>query len=1406
MTYRQSLLVAVTASVLLVPALGQQSKLAGRTSVAATAPADSAAGQRTGAIELLLSRARTLDKNGRTDLAAQAWKQVLLADPNNAESLAGLARFARMNGREEEAQQYLDRLRHVDVKASAEVEAQYVPDPQTRAKLEEAGRLAAAGRKQEAIAIYREVFGNNPPKEWALRYNEILASVPESQPESVANLRALVKAHPENSEYRLQLGRVLTWDERTRPEGMAILQSIHAPAATAEQARQAWRDALVWEKANPAYTGSMRDYLKRYDDSEMRGIVVELQRSRVTARTGPRPGTIAEQRGYAALHAGKLQEAEAQFMSALRVNPRSSVALSGMGFVRMKQEDFNGALDFFQRARAAGASSAAIRQAIETARFWKVMKDASAAVAAGKLDDAVSYYQQAAALRPKSVEALNGLAGARMQRGEYLEASQLYRRYLAVQPKNPDALMGLVRAELQMRQPQAALDDIAKIPRDVRAVLDQRIEWLALVASVNMAAGRDSVAERLMLEATKRNAQGPQMALLNQQFADLYLRQGQTQKAISLYERAVQLKPDSLPAWQGLIGAYLQIKNVPQASDAVRRMPQNTYALALKSPDFLEMLARIHIEQGQYEVAENVLRLGMVPDVETAPIRLRLQLARMYALKGNTDAAVSLFRAILDQQPDNVEAWMAYLSALHERGNDEVALYEMQRAPMEVQNRLEQDFGYLALAAAVRDRAGDSRDALRMLRKAQTTYELQRQPLPADLSISLAWALLHTGDNDTELYQLLQRLATRRDLTAAMRRGLSDIWCEWSIKRAEAAYAGGDAQRAMQILQAAIRTYPEQPHLRSALGGILLKQGDYKRAYEAYSAWGLRGAEASDYYGAIGAAMALDHGETVDKWLALALRLWPRDPRVLEMAGKRAASRGDFAKAEQYWKAALAVMSDPSDAPMVGPGAGTPMTSVAPALRAPTNSVPGGGPQDDLSNLLSPNGATLPRSMAAQTAAVPLPPLPPLPQGRDRSGYGDPLPMPQGLRRDAVESGDPLPPLPGTTSDDASLRRQDIQEEIASIKNRNTPYFGTDVNFGSRSGQPGYDKLVMQETEIQASTILANTVRVTGIVRPTILDAGTPNANATWRMGTLQSGAIFDSPSAAGLGGEVQASTRVVGGMIGVTPSSFLIRDVIWGARFSPWGGPVSVMVYREPVKDTMLSFAGMRDPGTGLVWGGVVATGGMLGFNRSSVLNGIYGHVGYQSLRGKVVEDNTRLDATAGVWWRVAKYENAHLTVGVNVTGMHYDHNLRGFSLGMGGYFSPQSYALFSIPLEYAGTYDKNLEYSAKMSLGLQYFHENSNAMFPLSSPADQAKGPWYAARTSTGANFSIDLRGGYHISPNWIAGIFVAGNNTYQYTNIMGGIYLRYLFRPMPLMSDSPKANLPDWRGIDPISKQLQ
>src|SRR5437773_5728818 len=122
--------------------------------------------QAQGGVDILLSKARSLEARGRMDLAAQNWKQILLVSPNQTEAIAGLARYAKQNGDTEEERSYLDRLRKINPKDPeiAAIEKMHVLTPQERGRLDEAGRLAMQHKPDEAMRIYNQIFGNEPPR------------------------------------------------------------------------------------------------------------------------------------------------------------------------------------------------------------------------------------------------------------------------------------------------------------------------------------------------------------------------------------------------------------------------------------------------------------------------------------------------------------------------------------------------------------------------------------------------------------------------------------------------------------------------------------------------------------------------------------------------------------------------------------------------------------------------------------------------------------------------------------------------------------------------------------------------------------------------------------------------------------------------------------------------------------------------------------------------------------------------------------------------------------------------------------------------------------------------------------------------------------------------------------------
>src|SRR5438477_9159693 len=290
--------------------------------------------QTPGGVDILLSKARSLEARGRMDLAAQNWKQVLLVSPNQTEAIAGLARYAKQNGEAEEERSYLDRLRKINPKdpAIATIEKMHVLTPQERNRLDEAGRLAMQHKPDEAMKIYNEVFGGEPPSgKWAEPYYETEAASTGGREKAIAQLRRLSEKDKNNEMYRLWLGRVLVYDPKTRMEGLQLLATLHDPGAV-EQARNEWRQALLWEKENPAVLTSVNAYLERYPDQELQGIQKSLQVKQEHAEE-----EASKERGFQALRTKDMGTAEARFAEVLARSPNDANAVAGMAFVRLNQ-------------------------------------------------------------------------------------------------------------------------------------------------------------------------------------------------------------------------------------------------------------------------------------------------------------------------------------------------------------------------------------------------------------------------------------------------------------------------------------------------------------------------------------------------------------------------------------------------------------------------------------------------------------------------------------------------------------------------------------------------------------------------------------------------------------------------------------------------------------------------------------------------------------------------------------------------------------------------------------------------------------------------------------------------------------------------------------------------------------
>ena len=106
--------------------------------------------------------------------------------------------------------------------------------------------------------VYRQVYGDQPPPgDQALAYYETEAATEDGRPHSIAGLRSLLQKFPSDTRYPVALGRILTYNPKTRGEGRKLLTAF----PNDPEAVEALRQSLVWDAQNPATAGDIRAYL-----------------------------------------------------------------------------------------------------------------------------------------------------------------------------------------------------------------------------------------------------------------------------------------------------------------------------------------------------------------------------------------------------------------------------------------------------------------------------------------------------------------------------------------------------------------------------------------------------------------------------------------------------------------------------------------------------------------------------------------------------------------------------------------------------------------------------------------------------------------------------------------------------------------------------------------------------------------------------------------------------------------------------------------------------------------------------------------------------------------------------------------------------------------------------------------
>ncbi|EOB3109803.1 cellulose synthase complex outer membrane protein BcsC [Yersinia enterocolitica] len=253
---------------------------------------------------------------------------------------------------------------------------------------------------------------------------------------------------------------------------------------------------------------------------------------------------------------------------------------------------------------------------------------------------------------------------------------------------------------------------------------------------------------------------------------------------------------------------------------------------------------------------------------------------------------------------------------------------------------------------------------------------------------------------------------------------------------------------------------------------------------------------------------------------------------------------------------------------------------------------------------------------------------------------------------------------------------------------------------------------------------------------------------------------------------------------IGTTPMGFEVVDVVGGLAYSNSWNHIgwTATASRRPLSSSLLAFAGTRDPNTNVTWGGVRANGVSLGasYDRGEA-NGVWSDLSYHYLTGQNVADNQRLRFMTGYYYKLINEDNRRLTVGLNGMWWHYQKDLSGYTLGQGGYYSPQKYLSLAIPVNYRQRTD-NWSWELGGSVSLSHSATNDRARYPLQSLLNNSiksisdRNDLDYGDSSNGVGYILRALIERRLSSHWTLGAGVDIQQAKDYTPSHALIYLRY------------------------------
>ncbi|MFI4962956.1 MAG: cellulose synthase subunit BcsC-related outer membrane protein [Legionellales bacterium] len=362
--------------------------------------------------------------------------------------------------------------------------------------------------------------------------------------------------------------------------------------------------------------------------------------------------------------------------------------------------------------------------------------------------------------------------------------------------------------------------------------------------------------------------------------------------------------------------------------------------------------------------------------------------------------------------------------------------------------------------------------------------------------------------------------------------------------------------------------------------------------------------------------------------------------------------------------------------------------------------------------------------------------------------------------------------------------KKGIRADAALLYRQNDTNATVDEDFWRLMGTAGTSEFRAHETIIQANTPLF-TGRMflrTDIVNLSAGDFLPENGVFFTNFGTCTQGCQSGfAQTTKGIGANVGWQDDHWNLDIGHTPIGFPVPNWLGGINYASKLGPLdwALTVSQRSIINSLLSYSGTIDPNTGLPWGGVVASGlnASTSYDKGEA-NGFWGSLGIAQITGEKVLTNQRVRLMDGVYHKFINEDNQRLALGLMTMLWHYKYNLNGYTLGQGGYYSPQQYFSVAVPLNYRKRTD-NWSYELGGSGSWIRARTSDMPLYPLAQivpPAALAQNTLQTQEPLNGFGYTLLAMVERRLTDHFVGGVIIDLQRSRDYTPSHASLFIRY------------------------------